>query len=660
MKLLFSLVLAIISTSLCAQVTTKDYAIRITATVQTTPPGITLNWDAVAGNNNISIYRKSKNATSWGTAITQVAGNVTTYTDNTVQADSAYEYYLYKSASTSPRGYIYAGIKQPAIHNRGAILLLVDSALIDSCKTEITTLMQDLRGDGWEVLRRDVLSTTPATTVKSYIVSTYNSQSNLEAVYVLGHVAIPHSGNINPDAHTNHVGAWAADSYYADVDGNWTDNAVNNTSSSNSKNHNIPGDGKFDNSTLPSSLELQVGRVDLYDMPAFSKTTIQLIKSYLNKAHNYKTGQLKVTKRALIDDNFNSPSYFPEAFAANGWRNFPPLVGKDSVSTKDFISNLNSSSYQWAYGCGGGSYTKANGIGTTSDIASNDMNAIFTILFGSYFGDWDYKNSFLRSPLCANTPSLVSFWAGRPNWYLHHMALGEHIGYSARLSQNNSFYNPTGFGARWVHTSLMGDPSLRTEYVKPATNISINKDPKAGATISWTATTEADPAGYYIYRSTSEYGKYTLRSGLVTTTSFTDSFGKDGSYWYMVRAAKVQMTPSGSYYNLSIGEAADAGNVVYPHDEVSINTLANTVDKIELYPNPAVNTTNIELQSSTAQTSTITIVNIDGKVVQRISPNLIKGKNLITIDVKDLTTGMYFIYVKALGSTQIFKLAKTY
>jgi hypothetical protein len=44
----------------------------------------------------------------------------------------------------------------------------------------------------------------------------------------------------------------AADVYYADLDGTWTDASVNNTSASSPRNHNVRGDGKFDQSKVPS------------------------------------------------------------------------------------------------------------------------------------------------------------------------------------------------------------------------------------------------------------------------------------------------------------------------------------------------------------------------------------------------------------------------
>lgn len=643
------------------------YATRINAQVQTSPPKVTLTWSnpPAVSNGNITIYRKTKSSTNWGTAKATLAGTATSYVDNDVSVGAAYEYSVQKSDTTNPIGYIYVGVNEPAIHNRGALLLLIDSTFSDSCSSEITTLVQDLSGDGWEVITKSFLRSQTVATVKSFITTTAQQNSSLAAVYILGHIAVPYSGNIAPDGHTvansganSHEGAWPADAYYGDLDGSWTDASQNITVSGNPLNHNIPGDGKFDQNYF-NTIELQVGRVDFYDMPAFGKTEVQLMKSYLSKAHQYKTGNLTVVKRGLIDDNFKS---MQEGFAANGWRNFAPLVGIDSVTEKDFISTLNTNSYQWAYGCGAGSYTSCSGVGNTTNMTSNNMKAIFTILFGSYFGDWNYKNNFLKAPLCSPEPSLASFWAARPNWFMHHMALGETMGYSTRLSQNNDgylYYTPIPQMAKMIHIALMGDPSLRTEYVKPVPSITLNNtDTNAGAKISWTASPEPGVSGYYIYRSATKFGKYDLRSGLVTGTSFIDSFGTNGSYWYMVRAAKLQTTPSGTYYNLSLG-TSQAATFKYPHFEVNVPELF-LISDAKIYPNPASTVANLYLTCQVETESIITLTDIEGRVIGMTTRKLSQGKNVEELNITALPSGIYTVSVQDATTLHHLKLIKTY
>ena len=633
--------------------TAADYAVQITAAVQETPPQIKLSWKPLSGATAYLVYRKAKAAPTWGTAVATLSGADTVYTDNSVTTDTVYEYRVTKQGgSITAYGYICAGIAAPPVHNRGALLLLVDSLFPDSCAAEIEQLMSDIRGDGWQPVRRDIPRSWRDTAVRALIRSTAQAYADLSAVFLLGHIAVPYSGNINPDGHPDHLGAWPADVYYATANNTWTDVSVNSTAAAQARHHNVPGDGKWDQGTLPSVAALQLGRVDFNDMPAFGRTEVQLMKSYLNRLHQYKMDSLQVVHRGLIDDHFGV--FSGEAFAGNGWRNFPPLVGRENVEAAALISGLNNASYQWSYGCGGGTYTSASGVGTTADFAAGPVNGIFMLLFGSYFGDWDAQNSFLRAPLCASTPALAVAWAGRPHWHLHHMALGENIGYSTRLTQNNSStyvanYFPTG-----VHIALMGDPTLRTDYIRPAAGLTVTTQPAAGAALSWTAAPDTGVAGYYVYRSDSRSGRYALISPLVTATAFQDAIGTDGLKYYMVRPVKKTATPSGSYYNLGIG-ITDSATVTYP--PAGIAQTAGTL-AIALYPNPAASRLYITADSRQASPAQIRITDMQGRVMDSYHISLQQGKQEFSLPVQHLPAGMYLLHIATDGQTIIRKFLR--
>jgi hypothetical protein len=91
-------------------------------------------------------------------------------------------------------------------------------------------------------------------------------------------------------------------------------------------------------------------------------------------------------------------------------------------------------------------------------------------------------------------------------------------------------------------------------------------------------------------------------------------------------------TASGNYsVQVTIGTCvigSDCGNVTV----TGINE--NITNTINIYPNPTSSTLNIEVNEQTQ----ITIVNVLGEVVKT---ETIKG--LSTIDVTDLTSGIYFI-----------------
>jgi hypothetical protein len=531
---------------------TSDYAVQVTAAVQSAPPRITLAWPAFAGATAHTVYRKAWGAASWGTAVATLAGTATGYADGAVAVGTPYEYEVVRAAAVTGTGYVATGIDLPLVEDRGKVVLVVDASMAAALVVELARLQRDLAGDGWTVLRHDVARTATVPSVKALVKADYDADpTHVKSVFLLGHVPVPYSGSIAPDGHSDHVGAWPADLYYGEMDGTWTDTQ---TLTGTGRQSNVPGDGKFDQSYAPSGLvELAVGRVDLANMPAFApKTEVDLLRQYLNKDHGFRVKAWTLPARGLIDDNFGA--FGGEAFASTGWRAFSAFFGPANVFALDWFTTLASNGYLWAYGCGGGNYTGAGGVGSTSNFAATDTKTAFTFLFGSYFGDWDVSNDFLRAPLATTSYGLTCAWAGRPAWHVHHMAMGETIGYAARLSQNNSGTYFYGYGPE-VHIALMGDPTLRMHVVAPPANVTVSAG--AGtATVSWAASADA-VAGYHVYRGATDAGPFTrLTPSLVTGTSFVDAAAPGGSPTYLVRAVRLESSPSGTYWNASTGAAA--------------------------------------------------------------------------------------------------------
>ena len=468
----------------------------------------------------------------------------------------------------------------------------------------------------------------------------FQANPRVNALFIVGHIAVPYSGLIYPDGHPNHNGAWPADVFYADMDGTWTDNVVNDNNASRPENWNMIGDGKWDQNFLPSSTELQVGRIDFYNMPAFNKSEEEMMITYLNRAHRYKMDSLPIARRALIDENFGNSA---EAFSANGWRNFPGLVGRESIYEVEMIPSIADSSFIWAYASGGGSYTSSSGVGTTTDFVNNSVNGIFTMIFGSYFGDWDSQDNFMRAPLCSDIPALTSCWAGRPNWYVHHMSLGENIGYSAKATQNNNtLYIPSNTGSRYVHVALMGDPSLRMDYIKPPSSLTGGQLTDSSIFLNWAQSPDTSISGYYVYRADAFYGNYQLVSPLLTNHNFEDHGLATGTYYYQVRAMKPKMTPAGGYVNLSIGTLSTGINL---DNTLSVHKLeSNPV--IEVYPNPAKDILTVSINITRSQNAVFSIIDITGKKVQTIDRQLTSGKNEISFEVHQLPAGVYALLIQ--------------
>jgi hypothetical protein len=228
------------------------------------------------------------------------------------------------------------------------------------------------------------------------------------------------------------------------------------------------------------------------------------------------------------------------------------------------------------------------------------------------------------------------------------MALGENIGYSTLLAQNNtaSLYQASNnYGSGMVHIALMGDLTLRTDYIKPVSNVGLMAIAGAGAKVTWSSSPDPAVVGYYVYRSADEYGTYKKRSGLITGTNFTDSFGTTGQYYYMVRAAKLQNTPSGGYYNLSLGVVSAPATIVYPKPDLGITVETPSESTVTIYPNPAHDKLNIVINSGTTTMATIQITDQMGRLLITKTTSLHTGDNTITSDISMFPQGVYYVSV---------------
>ena len=596
---------------------TWRYAVELRAEVQTSPARITLRWRADPGASGYTVYRKAKNDMTWVNEVANLLGSETMWPDNNVSVGTVYEYKVFKNVTIGENppftgyGYILAGIEAPPVlDGRGKVILMVRSTHAAALATELARLEKDLIGDGWTVIRHDVSDADTYVTVRDMIKADYNAdQQNVKAVFLFGHIPIYRTGNRNVDGHKERP--LPCDSIYGDVHGSWNPSQ----------------------NDIPSDIDLQVGRVDLWNLGCINDqgsgsdctscqqlghstpAEVELLRNYLNKNHNFRhrQGQFAnvIPNAALVGDRFGlgyvCSVHVPEtsqcqqyvrtheAFAAAAYRNFAPFVGQQiTVANSDndpnppnppipdsqrWISYLDSNVYLWAGAFGGGDWDKIAFMGVhpdsefvwSSDLYSRDAQAVFTIFFGSWFLEWDrrgehdgwqcFQGNPMRTMLATPTYGLACSWSGRPHLFYHHMGLGETIGYGIRLSQNNNgmYQNHANNYMRGTHIALHGDPTLRLHQVKPPSNLKARFN-SSGVHLTWTASPEASL--YHVYRAPSPNGPFTrlTTGGAVSGTSYSDACQTSAANTYMVRAMKLEVCSSGSYYNLSHGIFAAVQN----------------------------------------------------------------------------------------------------
>jgi hypothetical protein len=649
------------------------YTVQAEATVRESPSQITLHWKRDPNAQQIEISKRRLGEHDWNDLGSTNSPADTTFADDDVQPGILYEYEILDSAMSdsvyAAFGFVVSGIDVQYPFSPGKVILLVDNTYSTPLASEIARWISDLEAEGWGVIRHDVNRTDAIPAVKALVKSDYLADStHIRSLFILGHVPVPYSGDIAPDGHVpgsgNHQGAWPTDVYYGNFYTKWTDTQVNDITAYDPRNQNIPGDGKFDQDTISadkSPMQLEVGRVDLYDMPSFTLSDTALLKQYLDRDHTFRMGQLQVPKRALINDNFGIIEGGFDVPGSNGWRNFAPLVGTNNIfdfhqlsSAGDWFGYLDTAKYLWAYGCGGGSWSSCGGVGVTSQYASAGSQSVFNMLFGSFFGDWDHSDGLLRAPL-ATSYGLTCCWAGRPYWYFHPLGMGETFGYCAKLSQNVSgqgFFTDASdkhiawisdyiwsFSMSGVHVALMGDPTLRMQYLSaPPTAFSASVTGSNTVRLFWTAPQQT-VEGYNIYRAASTSGTFQkINTSLVTSTSFTDASPLNDSNIYAVRAARLTTTPSGSYYDESGGAMQGVRVTLSGVDKM----IADAVPSLQITEDGAF--IDLHVAQSTTSAERISIVDITGREVAIVTNSeLLPGSYSYRVNATSFSAGIYFV-----------------
>ncbi len=115
---------------------------------------------------------------------------------------------------------------------------------------------------------------------------------------------------------------------------------------------------------------------------------------------------------------------------------------------------------------------------------------------------------------------------------------------------------------------------------------------------------------------------------------------------------------STTLYNIALQNAADAGESVFAArvllgiivDESGVSSArygtepseADQAQSIGLYPNPASNSVNGNLELEEEQTAVVNVIDLQGKVVKSV---FITTSGMFTLDVSHLDNGLYFVQV---------------
>ena len=629
----------------------EERALDIQVEINENPFSIRLSWENDTSSLKYYVYKKRKDEDSFGVPVDVIKDTaVKHYTDYDAEPGITYDYGIhdFRKEYTS-YGYVSAGKINRAVHHRGRILLVIDKTLSPYLEKELNRFTKDITGDGWlvdsiHVPRSENFNSGKVRYAKKRIKERYIIENDtLRSIFLIGRVPVPYSGYMAIDGHKEHFGAWSADVFYAELNGNWTDTAEANTESDYPRNHNYPGDGKFDNNMVPSAPELESGRVDMYDLPVFKDSSgldeVDLLKKYFYKNHQFRNGYFSYDVSSVVVNNF---AEYGEVFAYSGTGNFNALMDESAINFAIDRSYIMQDTALWYYACGAGGFQSIWRGGYSVEFANLDFYSVFTMIFGSYCGDWDVDDNLLRTAIASSPSILTSVWAGRPYWNFIHMGLGENIGYSTKLTQSNyaDTYETTSlYGHRGVHIALMGDPTLRMHVLEPVENIQAVQE-NSDINLSWNEVSEAE--GYFVYRLKDFYSKAELISeGIVEETSFTDKSPLPGKNIYMVKTTAMEKTNTGYFRNTGTGQFTE---ITY------LPEVLTEGGKAGIYPNPVKEELNIAFKLDEPQEVKIIFYDSEGKRTgKEISRYAAENYNIFTKNLKEmqLSGGVCFVKIKS-------------
>lgn len=507
----------------------------------------------------IAIMKKQPLSNKWESVENLPSGSLLFF--DTLQRQTAVEYGIICSNDTaSAFGYYLVGEMNEIEPYCGNVLILVDSTIEKEIQTELEQFQNDLLNDCWysevrKVPRSEVFNQIEVRKVKR-IVNSYKKRwkEKFKVLLLVGRVPVPYTGNYSFDGHTDHFGAFPSDLFYIIDDSLLSDDIEHNITASEERNHNVPFDGKLDQTTITNEISIAVGRIDFSNLTVFQKSEVELLKNYFKKNHEFRLGKTDKNFNCIIDDGFGTQS--DEIFSANAYMNFYALC--DTIIEDKLFDNVSQKYFRFSYACNSGSYTSIWSSLNSEQCANFEIKSTFLFLLGSYCWDWDSENNLLRSALASSPNVLISAWIGRPFWHMHHFGFGFPFAKSFLITANNlNLYPSTGkYGYKGMHLEVLGDPTIRIFYPSPVQNTEFVIDSNGNVVLFWKKPQELDDLiGYQINKK--EIGNENFNQIAFLPKefiTFVDQNTQKGRWIYQIKAIYNRRNKFGSYSAPSLGQ----------------------------------------------------------------------------------------------------------
>jgi hypothetical protein len=533
----------------------------------------------------LTLWRRLPGQDDWGAARVNGWTNEV-WTDHAAEPGITYEYKArldyagaVGSAPLPVFRHFFAGSAMPPQHQRGHVILAVDTTLVSRLKAELAQLRTNLVGDGWTVTQieaprhDDSKWSVNARNLPRFASALANAArpGTTNVVFLLGHVTIPYSGTVAADGHhQEHSGAWVCDAYYGYT--NQTLFADSGTFRAGQGGPaNLPGDGKFDPNFLVGKMtpndttvgrppDFAVGRVDFARLPVFGRVSeLDLLRRYLAKDNRYRTNGIRTAGRVSV--HLGNPS---ELFGINAAQSFAgaafgvePARVFNGYNLVDPVPVDLGVHFQFAGGKAGQGVV--DGLTGNAHLAASfadpaqELPVTFRHVWFSYGCDWASldaadrlreNDNWLRASL--GWPNYGLATLGGPVWDFSPLGGGASLAATMTHAWASQPWVPR-------FQSILGDPTLRLHRVSPPANPRGGRT-SAGVRLEWEPAPEAD-GSYFVYYSATGLAGFAgpLNPVPVTQPVFEDNSAGGGAGLYQIRTARLQVTGSGSFTNLSQG-----------------------------------------------------------------------------------------------------------
>jgi hypothetical protein len=148
---------------------------------------------------------------------------------------------------------------------------------------------------------------------------------------------------------------------------------------------------------------------------------------------------------------------------------------------------------------------------------------------------------------------------------------------------------------------------------------------------------------YKIYRGTADTNMQLIGTTSGSSTQYSDYTAPAGIIYYMIEVVSANNCNPTKSYNSSRSNIAT-------NNPNGVNENNNSTVLFSIYPNPA--TENLTIQTN--QKAIIEILNIEGQIIMAINGT----DTLTTIDIKDLSSGVYIVKVKTDNGSAVKKFIK--